>query len=416
MTKVSRYLIGCAAALSVAGVVATSSQVYAGGLYAAEFGTPSMGTASVGAEARGLDASTALHNPAAMTRLDDHQLMMAAAPGMSDVQFAPDSGSPLPGSDGGQQGGLVPIVSAHYVHKLSDRMRLGFSLVSLSGAALNPADDWVGRVQVTEVSLFTLTAMPTVAYRVNDWLSVGAGAALTYGVLDWDLTVPRPLNPDGKVKLEDADDFQAAPVASVLLEPSDAFRLGVTYLGEADFDLSGDVKRNPADVAASVDANMPLPQSVAVASFWQMSPTLVVLLSAGWQDWSVLEEVPVSAERGSADVPLGWKDTWYAGVGFELRANERTIVQTGVRYDSSPVDANDRTAALPVDEQIRFGLGALYDLSDATTLGIGFEYVNLGKADINKPTLVGSYTSNEMYLLSLNVNWKRLPWSGKLTL
>ena len=79
----------------------------AGGLYVEEFGTPSMGTASAGADARALDASTALHNPAGMARLDDHQLMVAIAPGVADVKFSPDDDSPLAGSDGGQQGGFV---------------------------------------------------------------------------------------------------------------------------------------------------------------------------------------------------------------------------------------------------------------------------------------------------------------------
>lgn len=387
----------------------------AGGLYVEEFGTPSMGTASAGADARALDASTALHNPAGMARLDDHQLMVAIAPGVADVKFSPDDDSPLAGSDGGQQGGFVPITSTHYVHKLSDRVGLGFSLVSISGAALDPADDWVGRAEVTEISLFTLTAQPTVAYRLTDWLSLGAGAALTYGRLDWKLDVPRQIGPDGKVKLDDADDFQVAPVASILLEPSPRYRIGVVYLGETDFDLDGDVKLSPIDIQASVKANIPLAQTVRVSGYWQLTDRVALLSSAGWQDWSVLDEVPVSAELGSQDVPLGWKDTWYGAVGVEVRATDRTIVQTGLRYDSSPVDSKDRQTSLPVDEQIRFAFGALHDLSDKTTLGLSFEYVNLGKADVNQNTVKGQYSQNAMYLFALNLNWKQLPWSGKLT-
>lgn len=42
----------------------------AGGLYINEFGTPSMGTAGAGTNAVAIDASTAFHNPAGMTRIN----------------------------------------------------------------------------------------------------------------------------------------------------------------------------------------------------------------------------------------------------------------------------------------------------------------------------------------------------------
>ena len=88
-----------------------------------------MGTA--GAVARASDASTAIHNPAGMTRLDDHQLAVGIVPGYGFVEFDPDTDTPVPGS------------------------------------ALNPDDDWVGRKELTEISLLTVTAAPTVAVRPN---------------------------------------------------------------------------------------------------------------------------------------------------------------------------------------------------------------------------------------------------------
>ncbi len=114
----------------------------AGGLYLPIFGTPSMGSASAGANAIGDDASTAIHNPAAMTRLDDHQFLGGLAPGFGVVKFKADAATPSGGGDGGNQGGFLPISSNQYVHRVSDRWRFGFSLLSFSGASLNPSDDW----------------------------------------------------------------------------------------------------------------------------------------------------------------------------------------------------------------------------------------------------------------------------------
>ncbi len=120
-----------------------------GGLYISEFGTSVMGTASAGAPAGTDDASTAIHNPAGMTRLDDHHLSLGAAPAAAIVKFDPDSDTPVAGTNGGDQGGFIPIMGSQYVHKLSDRWRLGVGMLSFSGAALDPSDDWVGRIDTS---------------------------------------------------------------------------------------------------------------------------------------------------------------------------------------------------------------------------------------------------------------------------
>jgi long-chain fatty acid transport protein len=215
---------------------------HAGGLYLSTFGDPSLGTASAGANAVAEDASTAHTNPAGMTRLDDHQILGGLAPGFSTVKFKADVDTPplREGSDGGDQGDFIPISSTSYVHKLSDRWRLGMSMLSLSGASLDPSDDWAGRFETTEITLFTLTFMPTVAVRVTDWFSVGAGAAITYGKLDMKVRAPLAMFGDPTIKLNNLDDWAAAPIASVLIErpricasePSTRARPNSTWTGK----------------------------------------------------------------------------------------------------------------------------------------------------------------------------------------
>ena len=131
----------------------------------------------------------------------------------------------------------------------------------------------------------------------------------------------------------------------------------------------------------------------------------------------VTSVVPTGAggPAGVAVIDRQWDDTWYLGAAIAKRFGDSALLTMGLKYDSSPVDSKDRQTSLPVDEQIRFAFGALHDLSDKTTLGLSFEYVNLGKADVNQNTVKGQYSQNAMYLFALNLNWKQLPWSGKLT-
>ncbi|MBW2495379.1 MAG: TonB-dependent receptor [Deltaproteobacteria bacterium] len=386
---------------------------HAGGLYLSSFGDPSMGNASAGSNAVANDASTAHTNPAGMTRLDDHGVLMGLAPGFSTVEFSADGNTPAGGGDGGDQGGFIPITSTGYVHKLSERWRLGMSLLSFAGASLDPKDDWAGRFETTEVTLFSLTFLPTVAVQLTDWLSLGAGAAVTYGMLDMKVRTSLPLR-EPTIWLDELDDWVAAPVVSLLVEPTPKLRFGVVYWGESDFELDGKV-RLPSGLPASLvslELNLPLARAVRVSAYWDATEEIALMMSSGWEDWSTAKSLPVSGANVSASVPLKFRDTWYLAAGVNFKVSDAWTLQTGLRYDSSALKNRDRTAALPVDRFWTLGIGGLYDYSDKLKIGLGFSWSDLGNAPINNATVRGKYTRNEVFLFNLSFNWKKLPWSG----
>ena len=132
-------------ALSALFFIIINTTALAGGLYLNEFGTPSMGVAGAGANAVASDASTSFHNPAGMTRIKGKELMGSAGALNVTVKFDPDIDTPISGGDGGDAGGLAPILGGFYVHSLSDNWKLGANLITISGAILDYDDDWTGR-------------------------------------------------------------------------------------------------------------------------------------------------------------------------------------------------------------------------------------------------------------------------------
>lgn len=389
---------------------------HSGGLYLSSFGDPSMGTASAGANAIANDASTAHTNPAGMTRLDDHQFLGGLAPGFGTVKFKADAQTPSGGTDGGDQGDFIPISSTSYVHKLSDRWRLGVSMLSFSGASLDPNDDWAGRFETTKVTLFTLSFLPVVAVRVTDWLSVGAGAAISYGRLDIDVLAPPPIPGEPKVKLDDLDDWAVAPIASVLIEATPELRFGVVYQGETDFHLDGKIKI-PMGVTPALELELPLAQAVRTSIYWDATDRIALVMNSGWEDWSVAKSLPVSTTAGAGGIPLKFRDTWYLGLGGYYQLNDAWTLQTGFRYDSSALKDRNRTTALPIDRIWTLGVGGLYDYSEKLKIGLAFSWTNLGNAPINRTggTVKGKYSRNEIFLFNVSLNWKKLPWSGRGT-
>ncbi|MGD8442697.1 MAG: outer membrane protein transport protein [Desulfobacterales bacterium] len=97
-------------------LITTSS--WAAGLWLYEQGTPDLGTAAAGRAALANDASTAVGNPAGMTRLDRTQ-MLAAFQGMFfESEFNVDSAT-FSGGDGGDIGDFIPAGSFHSAEVLA---------------------------------------------------------------------------------------------------------------------------------------------------------------------------------------------------------------------------------------------------------------------------------------------------------
>ena len=147
----------------------------AGGFYLNEFGTPSMGVAGAGANAVASNASTSFHNAAGMTRIKGNELMGTAGLLKATVKFDQDANTPVAGGNGGDAGGPGPIIGGFMFTALSDKWKVGANLITITGAVLDYDDDWTGRYLNTEVTLLTMTFYPSIAYRVNNWLSLGGG-------------------------------------------------------------------------------------------------------------------------------------------------------------------------------------------------------------------------------------------------
>ncbi|MEA1947257.1 MAG: outer membrane protein transport protein [Thermodesulfobacteriota bacterium] len=378
-----------------------AGSVLAGGLYLQEFATPSMGVASAGAEAICRDASTSWHNPAGMTRLEGNEFMLAAGLAKSNIEFDSDS----PGGDGGNAGGYAPLGAAFYTRSLSEDWKLGASLIAISGALLDYDDDWVGRYECQETSILIVTLTPSIAYRINDQWSISGGVNLMYGELELDAAIPQSGLPDGQASL-DGDDFDVGFSLSALFEPSKQTRIGVIYWSKLEPSFSGDLSIKPVGLSIGTDLEMTFPQFVRVGIYHELDDKWALLGTVAWEDWSELDNLFLSTTTGgTADIPRNWDDTWHFAAGVRYRINERWLVEGGIAHDTSPVDSVDRTADMPVDKQFRLSLGVEQNRSDKVTLGLIFQYTDLGDSKI-KSYYTGDYEKNEVFSLAFNVNWK----------
>ena len=72
------------------------------------------------------------------------------------------------------------VPSSYYTYGINDRLFIGFGLNAPFGLRTEPNTTWAGQFYARESEVFSLNANPNVAYKVTDWLSVGAGAQIQY--------------------------------------------------------------------------------------------------------------------------------------------------------------------------------------------------------------------------------------------
>ena len=387
----------------------------AGGLWLNEFGAPAMGRAGAGAEAGTGDASAALYNPASMKQIKTEKLMVTGGLLSSTAKFSVESSGILNGSkNGGDAGDTIPTGSVFYVKPINDQWQFGFSFAALAGAGLDYKDNWAGRYQATFVELVAMVAMPSIAYSVTDKLSVGFGLPIMYTELEMKLAVPRPLESDGRAKI-DGDDTLVGYHLSLWYELSEATQFGVFYQSEFEAEYGGDTDVSPAGLTVGSDLGLNLSAKAYAGLSHQFSNKLTGHLTLGWEDWSAMDNVNLSTKTGtSVDLPRNWDDTYHYAIGIEYLLAPEWILNVGYAYDTNPVDSADRTADLPIDRQNRYAVGIEHKSPTNFDWGAQLVYADLGSAEIKASPVAGgpltgftgSYKDNEIIFLSFSANWE----------
>jgi long-chain fatty acid transport protein len=391
-----------------------------------ETGAPDLGTASAGRAAMAADASTAAANPAGMTLLDRSQLLGAAGALLPSTNFDIAPQTTTKGTAGGNAGVFMPVGAFFYVYKFSERVRLGVAAFSDYGLGGNYSKQWVGRYYLTREALFTGKVAPSIAYRVNEWLSVGAGFSFGVGRLTFQSKVNNvlPRLGDGGLAIESWDEAFGGQ-AGILLLPIPKLRIGLTYQSPEyyKFGFNPHLTNLGPGLGAirqrigGVKVNVPLtePQQVMASAVYEVLPNFSLLGNIGWQNWTEFGEFPVgisAANQRTISANLHFSNTWQIAIGQQYRIAEKWLWSAGFAYDSSPVSQANRNAVLPVDRQLRYGTGIQYEINRDVTAGAAWEFMDAGPAPFSNTrgplagTLQGHYSTNYLNFVALNVIWK----------
>ena len=372
-----------------------ASPAIAGGLYLSEIGSPnSLGTASSGNVTNHSVADSAWTNPAGMTGIEGTESLVGLQLLVPKVEFE-STIAEAGGDDGGNAGEVAAIPSFFYVKPINEDWRFGLSMVAPFGGGFDFGDNFVGRYAVEEIVLQGLAVSPSFGYRLNDSVSIGFGASITYTIMEMDIAINQSAfgAPDGQVKLEDATDVGVQPFFGLQWQYSDNGTFGMVYRAEMEIDLEGDLRVTdlalPLTPQSTFNMAWDNAQLLEIGIRHRLSDDWTLTANADWEDWSAFKTNVLSindAPMGPLVVtlPRNWKDTYKVGIGAIREQNNGKKLAFGIAYDTSPVDDEDRTVDLPTDEQLRLSIAWGNDSGGRSAWGIGATLLWLGDGKVDQ--------------------------------
>ena len=419
----------------------------AGGFAISEQSATAAGSATAGAGAVAEDAGTVFYNPAGMTQLEGNQLMISANAFILDNSFhdrgtTDGIGDPIAGSEDFKNP-IIPIGSLFGVVDVIDRVKIGLGITAPFGLSSEYEDDWVGRYNTLLSAITTIDINPALAFRVTDWLSVGAGVSAQYAEgrrrndLDFgticfnDFFGPAgctglgivPQGADGRLTIK-AGDWGFGYNLGVLISPQPETRIGIAYRSEVHHKLKGEADYDVPAVAApmtlggtlfqSTDASaeITLPASLSVSLYHELSPQFAILGDVTWTRWHSFETLRIEFDNPSQpDIVQeeNWRDTFRYSIGFRYRPAPSYVLRAGFAFDETPIRDANRNPGIPGNDRLVFALGAGIRLSESITIDLGYTYNHELDASVEQfrpesGTVSGEY-KNRVHILSGQLRW-----------
>ncbi len=404
--------------------------VFGAGFALVEQGVSGLGNAYAGGAASAEDASTIFFNPAGMTRLSDHQVVIAAHFIMPYANFENRgsthvTGAPLSGGDDGNAGDAKIIPNFYYSRKVSDRFSAGIGINTPFGLSTTYSRTWVGRYHAIKSDLMSININPSVAYKVMEKLTIGAGfsaqyvdaelsSAVDFGTIGFSFGIPGliPQQNDGFFDLE-GDSWGVGYNLGLLYEVTTNTRIGASYRSRIDHTLEGDAdfSKVPSPLSSTfrdtgAEADVTLPDSLSISLFHQFNPQWMIMADFTWTNWSLFEDLVVKFDDGqpSNRTIQNWQDSYRYALGASYMPDKNWTFRIGTAYDTSAVsEAKYRTPRIPDADRIWTTIGLGYKVSNMFGFDIGYAHLFLNDPDIDKTAtgddrlrgaLKGSYSSH----------------------
>lgn len=415
--------------LFLLGSLACSPTLWASGIYLDSQNGAGTGNAYAGAAASATDASTVFFNPAGMTRLPAGHHSALALSGVSiDSRYEDRGSTPLApqvpvGSRHSEIHRAALVPAGYYAGSLTPDIYVGMGISPLYANEGSWPGFFAGRYQGSDTKVHVIDYNPSVAVKINDSLSLGAG--LNYLDIDAELSRAIPVMVggeyagDGELTVKGSDSGWGYNLG-LLWQLTPAARLGFSYRGATPLTIEGQAIRSTSATQKVIlpgEAEIDVPEMLSLALAYQWH-SWEFLEDISWANWSSVPGIYVEHRDSGFELfseELNFRDAWRVGSGANYRYSDALKLRVGLAYDQSVVpDPKSRTVRFPDNNRKWLGLGVQYALDQANTLEAGYAHVFVSDTRIERQTEYATPTSQVLQGdISTSGNLLSMQWNHR---
>ncbi|PJC48736.1 MAG: hypothetical protein CO035_01915 [Candidatus Omnitrophica bacterium CG_4_9_14_0_2_um_filter_42_8] len=351
------------------------------------------------------------YNPAGLTQLKGSQITVGYV--LEAPMFSVDSKAT--GDNVNMQKQVFYLSNVYFVTELNnENLRFGFGANSPYGLSTDWSNDSYTRYLSTESNVTMMNYNPTVAYKVNDYVSVGAGIDFFTADVNKHRVVSTTLSSTGgDFQLKGSDESWGYNFG-LLIKPSEKHSIGISYRSEIDTELEGTVALDGLNAtgqaifgAASYSTKMKskstIPRSIALGYAYKPNNKWTIEADAEWTDWSCVEEefltYPDETDATrlatlNTDNPASrdWRSVWAYGIGAEYQATDKLELRGGFLYEQSPIPSANFEPVLPDSNKHGITMGAGYFLKNVK-IDASYAFFKYRDRDVTR-SAVGATNTN----------------------
>jgi long-chain fatty acid transport protein len=414
---VKSLLLACSGAAALLGATLDAN---AGGLEVREQSAYGQGSSYAGVAAGG-SLSSMFYNPATLTQM----------PGINSESsltgIIPSSvNNPNAGVGTGNVAISALVPSSYYSWQFNQKLWLGLSVNAPYGLAESFPDTWAGRAYAAGgENLKTYNFAPTIAYKLNDWLSFGLGAQIQYASASFTQGIAL-LGPTNQVGVSGAG-YGYGWTAGFTLTPSPNTTIGLGYRSAINQKINGTMvipaALNAISTPGSVNTQVNLPDTVSLGLRQKLTSQWTALGTVEWANWSrignsnILQPsgAPATVAFAPVVIDFQYKNSWFFSAGAEYQWSPQLALRAGAAYELSPVSDTVRVPAVPDDDRFWLSLGATYKYNAKTSIDFAYSHVFVKSApitllDTSNPsfngTLYSGSVSSQIDIISLALKYR----------
>lgn len=355
-----------------------------------------------------LDNSSILFNPGAVSFLDSlhgvsvgmslifpRTIYLEPYPGTYTATIKPHIGTPIT---------LYTAFKFKKINKLS----AGLGIYNPFGSRLEWEDDWKGQFLIREIDLKTFFIQPTLSYKINEKLGIGAGFVFATG--DFTLRKGVPIQDSladyGEGKLKGKANGYGFN-AGIYFKATEKLSIGFDYRSQVNVKVDGGTAKFtvPPSVAqyfpeTTFSTQLRLPKVATLGIGYVINNKAKMAIDVNYVGWKSYDSLIIDFKENTdklADIHSArmYKNVFIFRIGGQFQMTNNWTVRLGTYYDMTPVKAGYLTPETPDVNKIGITSGASYRVSKKIHIDLSLLFIEgMKRTDTNIETdFGGTYKS-----------------------